>query len=229
MARARSSTVDRYLETVYCIASEGEIVRPHRLAYWLAVSAPTVSEALQRLERDGWIDIASDRSITLTPEGFRVATSLVRRHRILERWLTDVLGFDWATADGEADSLSSAFSDTVVDRIYASMGSPATCPHGNVIPGSEVPYGELVALADLEPDTPARICRISEIAEHEARSLLLMLAEHAITEGSEISVTKTKLGPNEIAIMIDGKSLTLSIEAAQLIWVETKPTADGAG
>lgn len=223
MARTRSATVDRYLETIYCIASEGEVVRPNRLAYWLAVSAPTVSEALQRLERDGWVKIASDRSIALTDEGFTAATALVRRHRILERWLTDVLGFDWATADGEADDLSSAISDAVVDRIYASMGSPSTCPHGNVVPGSEVPYGDLVALADLEPNTPAMIRRISEIAEHEARSLLMMLAEHAITEGSEVRVTKAKLGPSEIAIVMAGRSVTLSIEAARLIWVETCP------
>lgn len=221
MSRTRSSTVDRYLETIYCIASEGEIVRPNRLAYWLSVSAPTVSEALQRLKRDGWIKIAADRSITLTEEGARAATALVRRHRILERWLTDVLGFDWATADGEADDLSSAVSDSVVDRIFASMGSPSTCPHGNVIPGSDIPYGDLVALADLEPGTPATIRRISEIAEHEARSLLLMLAEHAITEGSEVRVMEAKLGPNEIAIVMDGQAITLAIDAARLIWVET--------
>lgn len=221
MSRTRSFTIDRYLETIYCIASEGEVVRPNRLAYWLAVSAPTVSEALQRLERDDWITIASDRSIALTDDGNRVATALVRRHRILERWLTDVLGFDWAAADGEADQLSSAVSDAVVARIYTSMGSPSTCPHGNIIPGSDAPYGELLALADLEPGTPATIRRISEIAEHEARALLLMLAEHAIREGSEVRVTKTNLGPNDIAVIIAGKSLTLSVDAARLIWVET--------
>lgn len=220
MSRVRSFTVDRYLETIYCIASEGETVRPNRIAYWLAVSAPTVSEALQRLERDGWITIAADRSITLTATGLKVATALVRRHRILERWLTDVLGFDWATADGEADDISSAVSDSVVDRIYVSMGSPATCPHGNVIPGRDAPYGELVALADLEPGMPATVCRISEIAEHEARSLLLMLAEHAIAEGSEVRVAQANLGPDDIAIMIDGMSLTMPIDAARLIWVE---------
>ena len=221
MSRSHTATADRYLEAIYCIAAEGEIVRPSRLAYWLTVSAPTVSDALQRLKRDGWVLIASDRSVTLTSEGDRVATALVRRHRILERWLTDVLGIDWATADVEADRLSSAVSDLVVDRIDASMGSPSTCPHGNVIPGRDAPYGELVALADLEPRTPATIRRISEVAEHEARALLLMLAEHAIKEGSEVRATDTRLGPSNVAIMIGGQSLTLSIEAAWLIWVET--------
>jgi DtxR family Mn-dependent transcriptional regulator len=210
------------LEAIYCIAAEGEIVRPSRLTYWLDVSAPTVSDAVQRLKRDGWVEIASDRSITLTDTGDRVATQIVRRHRILERWLTDVLNFDWAAADEEADRLSSAMSDDVVAQIDASMNFPTTCPHGNVIPGRTSPYGELISLADLEPGTPATIRRISEVAEHEARALLLMLADHDIHEGSGVEVTETELGPSEVEIVIGAKPLTLSIEAARLIWVDTR-------
>jgi DtxR family Mn-dependent transcriptional regulator len=221
MAQSHTATADRYLEAIYYIAAEGDVVRPSRLTYWLSVSAPTVSDAIQRLQRDGWVDIASDRSITLTDTGQRVATALVRRHRILERWLTDALHFDWASADEEAERLSSAISDAVVDQIDVSMGYPATCPHGNVIPGRDSPYGELIALADLAPGTVATIRRISEVAEHEARALLLMLAEHDIHEGSEVVVTETELGPGDVEILIEGKSLTLSIEAAGLIWVET--------
>jgi len=141
MATGHTETVDKYLEAIYYIAGEGEVVRPSRLAYWLSVSAPTVSNALVRLKRDGWIDIGSDRSVTLTDSGTATATSLVRRHRILERWLTDVLGFDWASADIEADRISSAISDAVVDRIDTTMGSPSTCPHGNIIPGRDAHYG----------------------------------------------------------------------------------------
>lgn len=222
MAQAHTPTVDRYLEAIYCIAAEGEVVRPSRLTYWLDVSAPTVSDAVQRLKRDGWVEIASDRSITLTATGDRVATQIVRRHRILERWLTDVLNFDWAAADEEADRLSSAMSDDVVGQIDASMNFPTTCPHGNVIPGRTSPYGELIALADLEPGTPATIRRISEVAEHEARALLLMLATHDIHEGSLVEVTETELGPSQVEIVIGAKPLTLSIEAARLIWVDTR-------
>ena len=221
MTGPHSATVDKYLEAIYCIAGEGEVVRPSRLAYWLGVSAPTVSDALQRLKRDGWVELGADRSVTLTESGARTATALIRRHRILERWLTDVLGFDWAAADVEADRLSSSISDAVVDQIDVSMGSPSTCPHGNVIPGRVAPYGVLVALADLEPGTPSFIRRISEVAEHEAPALLLMLAEHSIKEGTEVKVSDTSLEPGEVAITIAGEPLTLSIEAAKLIWVET--------
>ncbi|HEY5110986.1 MAG TPA: metal-dependent transcriptional regulator [Acidimicrobiales bacterium] len=220
MSTTHTATVDKYLEAIYCIGAEGEVVRPSRLAYWLAVSAPTVSDALQRLKRDGWVELGKDRSVTLTDNGERTATALVRRHRILERWLTDVLGFDWAAADIEADRISSAMSDAVVDQLDASMGSPSTCPHGNVVPGRVAPYGVLVALADLEPGTPATVRRISEVAEHEAPALLSMLTEHSIKEGSEVKMTDESLTRNEIAITVAGVPLILSIEAAQLIWVE---------
>jgi DtxR family Mn-dependent transcriptional regulator len=220
MSNPHTATVDKYLEAIYYIAAEGEVVRPSRLAYWLSVSAPTVSDALARMKRDGWIDIGSDRSVTLTESGENTAASLVRHHRILERWLTDVLNFDWATADIEADRISSAISDAVVDQIDASMGSPTTCPHGNVIPGRTAPYGVLVALADLEPGTSATVRRISEVAEHDAPALLSMLAEHSISEGTDVTVIKSDVGPNEVALTVLGVPLTLSLEAAQLIWVE---------
>lgn len=220
MTTAHTETVDKYLEAIYYIDAEGEVVRPSRLAYWLSVSAPTVSNALVRLKRDGWIDVGSDRSVTLTESGRATATGLVRRHRILERWLTDVLGFDWASADVEADRLSSAISDVVVDQIDASMGSPSTCPHGNVIPGRVAPYGVLVALADLEPDVAATVRRISEVAEHDAPALLSMLAAHAIHEGSEVRVIEANVSPQEVALTVEGNELSLSLEAARLIWVQ---------
>ena len=225
VAGSRSPTVDKYLEAIYCIAAEGEVVRPGRLAYWLGVSAPTVSDALQRLHRDGWVDIGADRSVTLRAGGDEAATALVRRHRILERWLTDELGFDWATADVEADRLSSAMSDAVVDQIDATMGSPATCPHGNVIPGRRAPYGPLVALADVAPGATVTVRRISEVAEHEAPALLTMLAAHAIHEGSDLSVGARRddaPAPNDLAFVVAGRSFDLSRDAAQLIWVEPR-------
>src|ERR1019366_5477271 len=198
MSSPHTATVDKYLEAIHYIAAEGEVVRPSRLAYWLSVSAPTVSDALVRLKRDGWVEIGADRSVTLTESGESTATGLVRRHQMLKRWLTDVVG----------------------DQIDLSMGSPATCPHGNVIPGRDAPYGVLMALADLELDTPATVRRISEVAEHEAPALLSILAEHSIKEGSEVTVVESDLGPNDVALVVAGESLTLSLEAARLIWVE---------
>lgn len=218
-----SSTVDRYLETIYCVAGEGEVVRPGRLAQWLGVSAPTVSDAVQRLERDGWVTISSDRSVQLTPHGDAKASSIVRRHRILERWLTDTLGFDWAAADEEADRLSSVISDEVIERIDESIGAPRTCPHGNPIPGRSAPYGDLITLGDLEPGTVAVVRRISEVAEHEARALLLSLHEFGIAEGSRVMVASAKTLESELIIHIDERTLSLPTSSARWIWVEAEP------
>ena len=131
-----------------------------------------------------------------------------------------MLGLDWATADDEADRLSSAISDYLIDRIDASLHRPLTCPHGNAIPGRQAPYGQLTALAALPVGAPATIRRISEVAEHDARELLTMLAEHEIAEGTVVQVSEPASSPDEIAALVDGKRVMLSMAAAQLIWVE---------
>ena len=137
----RSETVKHYAETIFYIRQEEGRVRPGRLAEWLGVSAPTVTVTLQRLARDGFVEIGTDRSVTLTPRGEDLAAKIVRVHRLLERWLTDVLGLDWAAADEEAQRLASGVSELVADRLDETLGYPATCPHGNVVPGREPPYG----------------------------------------------------------------------------------------
>jgi DtxR family transcriptional regulator, Mn-dependent transcriptional regulator len=220
----RTDTVDRYLETIYYIDAEGEIVRPGRIAEWLGVSAPTVSVGLARLARDGWIDIASNRSVSLTPAGLSAAAGVVRRHRLLERWLTDVLGLDWATADAEAERLAPAVSDAVLERLDDLLEHPNTCPHGNLIPGRESPYGELVSLADLEPETSAWIRRISEVAEHEAPHLLRQLTEYGVRTGVEVVITGDTDG-GALALRVGERTMALSTATARRIWVDTSGVA----
>jgi DtxR family Mn-dependent transcriptional regulator len=218
VSESYSSTVDKYLEAIFYIAAEGEVVRPGRLAQWLSVRPPTVTNALARLVRDDLVEIHDDRSVTLTSRGSDTAASLVRRHRILERWLTHELGFDWASADDEAEQLSSSISDQVLERIDASLGYPTTCPHGNVIPGREAPYGPLHSLASCAVGRVVQVRRISEVAEHEARQLLETLAEHHLAEGVELRVTAT--ADDGISVALGEDEFTLEVSAAQLIWVE---------
>jgi len=213
-----SSTADRYLEAIFYIDAEGDAVRPSRLASWLGVRPPTVTQALARLERDGFISTNDDRSVTFTHEGRTLAANVVRRHRILERWLTQGLGLDWATADEEAERLASSFSDLIIDQIDQSLGFPDTCPHGNVIPGRVAPYGELTAVAVLTAGSSARVRRISEIAEHDARVLLARLAEAHLHENSPIVVSSVD---SEVHLVVVGHGpLTLSHTDAALIWVD---------
>ena len=220
MTNERSSTVDKYLEAIFYIHAEGDVVRPSRLAHWLDVRPPTVTNAISRLVRDGWIETHDDRSVTLTPKGVETASALVRRHRILERWLTQVLGFDWASADDEAERLSSSISDELIDRIDASLEFPSTCPHGNVIPGRIAPYGELAPLASQPTGAVVRVRRVSEVAEHEAREILSTLADQHLSEGSVVTVGERT--PNgDVTLMAGNDVRVLPIAAATVVWVES--------
>ena len=215
----RSETTERYLEAIYYIEHEGEVPRPGRLAEWLGVSAPTVTVSLQRLARDGLIRIADDRSVELTDDGAAAAATIVRRHRIVERWLTDVLGFDWATADLEAQSLTHGMSATVLDRIDESLGKPTTCPHGNVIPGRTPPEGRrLIRLVELDDGDRARVARISEVAEHEAPQLLHLLDERGIVPGIEVGVVSHSPGAWQLTAA--EAETTVDSATARAIWVE---------
>src|SRR5437879_13280211 len=115
--------------------SEGEPPRSARLADWLGVSRPTVTAALRRMTRDGMVRMNSHKEIELTAAGRKAAESIVRRHRIMERWLTDVLGLDWVAADAETARREHAISQVVEQRLYEALGRPQTYPHGNPIPG----------------------------------------------------------------------------------------------
>jgi DtxR family transcriptional regulator, iron-dependent repressor len=225
----RSETVDRYLETIYYIDHEGEAVRPGRLAEWLGVSAPTVTIAIRRMTRDGWVSVAPDRSVRLTDGGRRVAAEIVRRHRIVERYLTDVLGLDWATADAEAAGLAHGVSDIVLDRLDAHLGHPSTCPHGNVIPGRIPPKGRgLVRLIEVPSGSQVRVARVSEVAEHEAPQLLRTLGDAGVVPGTPL--VPESINDREVVIDIGGEAPQrhrLSIEMAAAVWVEAVDPASG--
>src|SRR5437763_2426547 len=132
--RGPSEVISRYLEAIYYMWSEGEPLRSARLADWLGVSRPTVTIGLRRMARDGMVRLTRDKEIELTAAGMRAAESIVRRHRIMERWLTDGLGLDWVTADAEAARLEHAVADVVERRLYEVLGRPGTCPHRNQVP-----------------------------------------------------------------------------------------------
>jgi len=217
----RTVAIDRYLETIFCIASEDQPVRPTRIAHWLGVKAPTVSIGLRRLRAGGWIHTEMDRRVTLTPAGLAAAETIVRRHRLAECWLTDVLGLDWSSAHLEANRLAASFSDTVLARLDRALDRPATCPHGHAIPGRSAPYGTLVALADLPPGASATVRRISEIIEHESFQLLRDLAAAGVRTGVEVTVDADGRA-GEVSLSVGDRHHVLAVDpaAARLIWVE---------
>jgi DtxR family transcriptional regulator, Mn-dependent transcriptional regulator len=213
-----SEVASRYLEAVYYMWAEGEPLRSARLADWLGVSRPTVAVAVRRMTRDGLIRMNGQKEIDLTPRGFTAAESIVRRHRIMERWLTDVLGLDWVTADTEAARLEHAVSGVVEERLYEMLGRPKTCPHGNPIPGHSESSTSEVRLSSLGAGTRACLSRVSEVAEREAPRLLSYLHERSLVPGREIEVVEVDEVAKTIRVRAGDREVTLSHETAAKLW-----------
>jgi DtxR family transcriptional regulator, iron-dependent repressor len=130
-------TTEMYLRTIYELEEEGVVPLRARIAERLGQSGPTVSQTVARMERDGLLQVAQDRHLELSAEGRRHATSVMRKHRLAERLLDDVIGLDWDQLHIEACRWEHVMSDEVERRIVALLKPPMTCPHGNPIPGLE--------------------------------------------------------------------------------------------
>src|SRR3989440_2065495 len=213
-----SEVVSRYLEAIYYMWSENEPLRSARLADWLGVSRPTVAVGLRRMTRDGLVRMNGRKEIELTAEGMRAAESIVRRHRIMERWLTDALGLDWVTADAEAARLEHAVSDVVERRLYQVLGRPATCPHGNPIPGYSEASPREARLSSLGAGQRATVTRVSEVAEREAPLLLAYLSQRDLVPGREVNVLEADPVGKTLRVGVAEKDVTLSHETASKIW-----------
>lgn len=173
--------VEEYLETIFALEEEGIPVIQARLAERLGKAAPSVSEMLDRLEADGLI-ARSARQITMTDKGAALAEGVVRKHRLAERLLVDVIGLDWDKAHVEAGRWEHVISDDVEERLVVLLGNPTTCPHGNPIPGVERDQPEQRRLAEAQPGERIRLERITESVEHDAESLSY-LGDHGLTPG----------------------------------------------
>src|SRR5206468_1357483 len=144
-----------YLEAIHELEEEGVQVIQARLAERLGHAPPSVSEMIGRLKADGYVEVR-DRALVLTPEGRRRAESVVRKHRLAERLLTDIIGLEWHKAHVEACRWEHVISDEVEERLVALLENPLTCPHGNPIPGSGAPDRTLRALAESKPGEHVR-------------------------------------------------------------------------
>jgi len=147
-------TTEMYLRTIYELVEEGIVPLRARIAERLHQSGPTVSQTVARMERDGLLTVEGDRHLQLTPEGTRLATRVMRKHRLAERLLTDVIGLDWELVHAEACRWEHVMSETVERRLVELLGHPTESPYGNPIPGlqelGEHSDGEEF-MADVEP------------------------------------------------------------------------------
>lgn len=224
-----SATVEEYLETIYNITMEDEIVIGARLAERFRVSAPTVTEMLKRLVRDGYVEMDNKRQVTLTEAGNQAAEGVLRRHRLTERFLVDMLGMQWHQVHEEACRLEHFISGAVEARVIASLNNPTTCPHGNPIPGSVANARSYlkdqgaVRLSTLAAGQTAAILCISEVVEDE-EALILYMHEKGLTPETQLTMlaqndSKEEGHEESVKLQVAGHEVCISKTAAAKIWV----------
>jgi DtxR family Mn-dependent transcriptional regulator len=212
--------VEEYLEVIYMLEAEGQTVKGARLAKTMGVSRPAVAATLRRMARDGLVHVNANKDIALTKQGFKTADDLQRRHRIVERWLTDILGFDWARSDAEAHRLEHVMSDEVIERLNNMLRRPATCPHGNPIPGNANParLSKVFQLRRARGGDRVRVTRISEYAENVGE-LLRYLGECGLRPGAKITVDDVAPLHNSVTLRVRNRHFALTPEIADYVWV----------
>jgi DtxR family transcriptional regulator, Mn-dependent transcriptional regulator len=211
---------EEYLETILEIEEEGVTPIRARLVERLGLSAAAVSEQVSRLVGQGYAELLDDRSLRLTGSGRALATSIVRRHRLAERLLVDVIGLEWEKVHREADRWEHAISADVEAKLVELLGDPATCPHGNPIPGSSHSVEPVVTvpLASAQPGR-VRVRRISEKIELDDRALAL-LAGAGLIPGAEASVVEAGAGGVRVRGGDGSGEQTVPVDVARLTFVE---------
>lgn len=209
-----------YLEVIYYLAARSEPVISARLADWMKVTAPTVSNIVSRMEKQGYIHRDGRGEITLTEQGYTQAEAMVKRHRVLECFLAEVLGVPWHQIHEEAVRLEHALSPTLEARIEALVSRSQTCPHGNPIPGSGASYVGTVRLSQVEPGLRWTLQRIVEEAEEDSE-LMRWFQENSLVPGTTFEVTSNS-ATYGVTLKNDSHSITLTPQIASQIWGEVE-------
>ncbi len=206
---------EEYCEAIWELREDDIDVIRIRIAERLGVSRPAVSEMIRRMETEGLITL--NDHIVLTPQGVALAERIVRRHRLAERFLTDVLGLSWADAHGEAGKWEHVISESVETALARVLGEPTTCPHGNPIPGAAYLAPDTVTLSAIHPGDGFTVSRIPEELEFTP-GLLDFLEENSLLPGH--SGVLTALSPDGTAtVEIDGRHVGIGSFAAERILV----------
>ena len=223
--RAQGHSVDEYLETIYFLAfpigeyrpSTGSTAIAARVAEMLGVSRASAGEMLKRLEADGLVERGEHKEAILTPAGAERAKHVVRRHRIIERFLTDFMGYTAAESHVHADELGDTFTDEMIERINERLGNPDRCPHGwPVEPAVEqAENADLVSLAELEPGRASEIVRL---AEHDG-DLLHWFYDEGLAPGTPVEVRAVQPAAGQLEVTVGGAERAIAEKAALGIYV----------
>ncbi len=210
--------LEEYLEAIHELEEEGTVVIQARLAERVGHSAPSVSEMVRRLKSEGYVEVAG-RQLELTGKGRHLAESVVRKHRLAERLLTDVIGLAWDKAHVEACRWEHVISDEVEARLVEVLGHPTTCPHGNPIPGTVATEDELglVPLSDIGTGGRLVLRRVIEQVELDQESLSYLAAAHFVPGVG--ATVKARAPDGTVTLDIDGQPLALGPGLAGSLFV----------
>jgi DtxR family Mn-dependent transcriptional regulator len=209
---------EEYLQIMFWLEEAGLAITGANIARAMQLSPPTVHEMIGRLERDGYVERAEDKSLSFTGEGREQARAIVRRHRLIERFLTDVLGIPWDEVHEEAERLEHAMSPVLEERMLAAIGDATTCPHGHPI--VEGVREEGVLLADVEPGAQVHVLRF----ENEAEELLHYLKGTGIRPGLDGKLESS--GDEEIIVASDDGRHTVTRSVAETVSVRADPAPE---
>jgi Mn-dependent DtxR family transcriptional regulator len=219
-------SVDDYIETIYFLAFPVGEYRPAtkgaptlavRVADMLGVSRASAGEMLKRLEADGLIERGEHKEAILTPKGRELAERVVRRHRIIERLLTDFMGYTPAESHVQADLLGDTFTDEMIERIARQLGNPDRCPHGWPVDTEfeQAENRELAPLADLDPGTRAQVVRL---AEHDG-DLLHWYYDEGLVPGTEVEIRNADTERGVLTVRRNGDEVEIADRAAAGLFV----------
>ena len=213
-----SATVaeEEYLQTLFWLQEAKLPMTGANVARAMQLSAPTVHEMVGRLERDGYITRGGDKAISFTDSGLEHAEEIVRRHRLIERFLTDVLGIPWDEVHEEAERLEHAMSPVLEERMLAAIGDAKTCPHGHpIVAGTRI---QGVPLADVEDGASIKVLRF----ENEAEELLHYLK----TTGLEPGLEGTVAGRDDGDVLVRAGNSTITVDGtiAETVSVVADPS-----
>ncbi len=217
----RNETVENYLKAIFQIESQKGNVSTTSLANWLGISAASVTSMIKKLSEKNLVHYQPYYGLTLASQGRKMAIQIVRRHRLIEQFLVQILDVPWDQVHDEAEKLEHALSEDLLNRIDALLRSPQADPHGAPIPNKEgvIPTRNIIPLTELQT---GQLAIIAEVSDHNS-ALLRYLGKLGIYPGTKINLISKQPFGGPLTIELSGKEIILGLATASFIFVEKKP------
>lgn len=217
METSISYEAEEYIETIYRLQKRSNVAKTKDLAEELQVVPGSITNTIEHLEKHGLVKHIPYKGVKLTAKGEKLALDILRRHRLAERLLTDILNAEWSDVHESACKLEHALTEDVIPLLEKRLGHPKFCPHGNPIPTEEgkVEEEECHPLLEMKSGESGKVARIT----NGKREKLLLLASKGIKPGIPIRVVKHL--HSSMILSVAGKRCTLSNDAASSVWVKT--------